>query len=50
MGNGETGFYETSGVVEDVEAYTGEDVGQHRGLVHVELGWEIEMRWKFYLG
>ena len=38
MGDGETGFYETSDVVEDVDAYGGEDVGQHRGLVHVELG------------
>ena len=37
MGDGETGFYETSDVVESVEADAGEDVGQHGRFVHVEL-------------
>ena len=37
MGDGETGFYETSDVVESVEADAGEDVRQHGGLMHVEL-------------
>jgi hypothetical protein len=37
MGNGKTGFYEASDVIEGVEADASEDVGQHGGFVHVKL-------------
>ena len=37
MGDGKTGFYEASDMVEAVDGSAGEDVGQRSGLVHVEL-------------